>query len=323
LSETGGSLELVIDESEFAFGYLRFVGPHDGIPETKQTGKHAMKLGATEFSDNATYDYVIVGAGTAGCVLAARLSESPSAGVLPLEAGSSEPLDAMAVPAAWPTLLSTSADWADKTQSYDEWAVAGWGFDELLPFFRRSERTVGRDENLRGTNGRWPPDRPRRRIRSTHAGLAAADELGFDRARDIGSTAVQFALGDAIALAHCAIDGPVVLAAGGWPSTTTTVVRDRPEGTVGSSRHPHRGAPAGVRENLHDHPDFPGNAGNTNNYSSAIGLEPVQRGSHVRTPHNRHGRHFHRFVLARWLPSTISGSFHSANHRAGHPGQYA
>jgi choline dehydrogenase-like flavoprotein len=153
LSETGGSLELVIDESEFAFGYLRFVGPHDGIPETKQTGKHAMKLGATEFSDNATYDYVIVGAGTAGCVLAARLSESPSAGVLPLEAGSSEPLDAMAVPAAWPTLLSTSADWADKTQSYDEWAVAGSGFDELLPFFRRSERTVGRDENLRGTNG--------------------------------------------------------------------------------------------------------------------------------------------------------------------------
>jgi choline dehydrogenase-like flavoprotein len=152
-----------------------------------------MELGATEFSDNTTYDYVIVGAGTAGCVLAARLSESPSAGMLLLEAGSSEPLDAMAVPAAWPTLRGTSADWANKTQSYDEWAVAGWG---------------------------------------------------FDRVRDIGSTAVQFALGDAIALAHCAIDGAVVLAAGGWPSTTTTVVGDRPEETVGSSRHPHRGAPA-------------------------------------------------------------------------------
>jgi choline dehydrogenase len=187
LSETGGSLELVIDESEFAFGYLRLVGPHDGIPGTKQNGKHAMKLGATEFSDNATHDYVIVGAGTAGCVLAARLSESPSAGVLPLEAGSSEPLDAMAVPAAWPTLLSTSADWADKTQSYDEWAVAGWGFDELLPFFRRSERTVGRDENLRGTNGPLAAGPAATTHPSTHAGLAAADELGFNRARDIGS----------------------------------------------------------------------------------------------------------------------------------------
>ena len=61
------------------------------------------------------FDYIIVGAGTAGCVLAARLTQDPGTRVLLLEAGSPERTRAMTVPDAWPGLLGTAADWADVT----------------------------------------------------------------------------------------------------------------------------------------------------------------------------------------------------------------
>jgi len=135
------------------------------------------------------FDYIIVGAGTAGCVLAARLSEEASARVLLLEAGGPERTRAMTVPDAWPELLGTAADWADITTAqadagpvayprgralggsgainamahvrghravYDGWAAAGaagWGYQDLLPYFRRSEHASGRDPGLRGTAG--------------------------------------------------------------------------------------------------------------------------------------------------------------------------
>lgn len=135
------------------------------------------------------FDYVVVGAGTAGCVVAARLSADSGARVLVIEAGSPGRTRAMAVPGAWPENLGSAADWADITVSqadagpqpyprgralggsgainamahvrghqavYDNWAAdgaAGWGFADLLPYFRRSERTEGRDPALRGTGG--------------------------------------------------------------------------------------------------------------------------------------------------------------------------
>src|SRR5690348_4786692 len=61
------------------------------------------------------FDYIVVGAGTAGCVLAARLSQDPAASVLLLEAGGPARTRAMTVPNAWPENLGSEAEWGDVT----------------------------------------------------------------------------------------------------------------------------------------------------------------------------------------------------------------
>jgi choline dehydrogenase len=135
------------------------------------------------------YDYIIVGAGTAGCVVAARLTEDDSTRVLVLEAGSSERVRAMATPPSWPELLGTTSDWANVTTAqadtgpiayprgralggsgainamghvrghravYDGWATAGasgWAFADMLPYFQRTEKAERGDRTLRGHKG--------------------------------------------------------------------------------------------------------------------------------------------------------------------------
>src|SRR3954464_318512 len=176
------------------------------------------------------YEYVVAGAGTAGCVLAARLSEDGGGGVLLraggrgllLEAGGARALESMAVPPAWPTLMGSTADWADRTvpqqvtgtrvawprgrglggsssinamnfvrghrASYDAWVTAGakgWGFDDLLPAFKRSEHTEGRDPALRGVGGPLTPGPAVRRHPIAEAGPEAAGQAGYPMARDI------------------------------------------------------------------------------------------------------------------------------------------
>jgi choline dehydrogenase len=124
------------------------------------------------------YDYVIVGAGSAGCVLAARLSEDPATRVLLLEAGPPDDADQIHIPAALNLLFQSTYDWNYQTvpqeraggrpiywprgrtlggsssisamiyirgsrYDYDTWrdeyGCEGWGYADLLPYFLRAE----------------------------------------------------------------------------------------------------------------------------------------------------------------------------------------
>ena len=138
-----------------------------------------------------SYDYVIVGAGSAGCVLAARLSEDRDRRVLLIEAGGSDRSPKIKIPAAFAQQFQTGLDWNFSTEpepgcdgrrlyvprgrsvggsssmnamlyvrgcaaDYDGWAAAGcggWSWEEVLPYFKRSERREGGADANHGAGG--------------------------------------------------------------------------------------------------------------------------------------------------------------------------
>jgi choline dehydrogenase len=134
-----------------------------------------------------TFDYVVIGAGSAGCVLANRLSEDEAARVLLLEAGGEDDADEVRVPAAFSTLFKTRYDWNYETvdqknlgdrptywprakmlggcssmnamiyirgnrADYDAWP-AGWSYDDVLPYFKRAERNTRLAGPYHGVDG--------------------------------------------------------------------------------------------------------------------------------------------------------------------------
>ncbi len=166
-----------------------------------------------------SYGYVIVGAGSAGCVLAGRLSADPECRVALLEAGGSDRKREIRIPLGFIKLLQTAYDWNYRTTKqpqlsdrelywprgktlggsssingqawtrghrvdYDGWAEScpGWSYDEVLPYFQRAERRVGSNVGgVYGTSGPQFISDLRDPNPTTSAFLAACAELGMRR----------------------------------------------------------------------------------------------------------------------------------------------
>jgi choline dehydrogenase len=169
-----------------------------------------------------SWDYVIVGAGSAGCVLAARLTEDPDISVLLLEAGDRDTAKEVAVPAAFSKLFHGPHDWDYTTDpepgcddremywprgkmlggsssinamlyirgsrhDFDGWRDAGcegWGYDDVLPYFTRSEDNSRGPNAWHGVGGPLRVGDQRSPSPLSEDYLAAAEQTGLGRNHD-------------------------------------------------------------------------------------------------------------------------------------------
>jgi choline dehydrogenase len=163
------------------------------------------------------YDYLIVGAGSAGCVLANRLSADPQTTVLLLEAGGPDTRAEIHIPAAFSRLFQSPQDWAYFTEiephmagrkmywprgkmlggsssmnamiyirghrlDYDGWRDAGnegWGYADVLPYFKKAEHNERLTDEYHGVGGLLNVTDPRYITPLGHAFVEACKELGM------------------------------------------------------------------------------------------------------------------------------------------------
>ena len=163
------------------------------------------------------FDYVIVGAGSAGCVLAARLSEDPAVQVLLLEAGAPDTAMEIHIPAGFPKLYKSKWDWDFQTDpephldgrtvylprgrmlggsssmnamvyirgsrlDYDEWeglGLEGWGWKDVLPYFLKAEDNERGASELHGAGGPLRVSEGKSRHQLMDAWLEAAEQAGL------------------------------------------------------------------------------------------------------------------------------------------------